>query len=83
MIKTLSGTAQYMVSDNYKDRFRAEYWQVEIRYEKLKDMLVKWDNNELDFKPVCPRDTYDWQLKAMEEYLQVLKVRANMEHIEL
>lgn len=83
MITTLKDTCSYMLSDDYKDRFKAEYHQLRIRFESLKDMLDKWDRNELQFKPTCPRDTYKWQFKVMEDYLQILKMRANMEGIEL
>lgn len=82
-ITELNQTSNLMVSDDYKDRFKAEYYQVKIRYDKLKLMLEKWDKSELDFTPTCPRDTYDWQIKVMEEYLQILKMRANMEHVDL
>jgi hypothetical protein len=56
---------------------------VKIRLEKLRDMLEKWDKNILDFTPTCPRSTYNWQVKAMEDYLQTLKARANMEGVDL
>lgn len=32
----LQETAELMASNNYKERFFAEYWQTKIRYEKLK-----------------------------------------------
>lgn len=83
MIHTLKDTCSYMLSDDYKDRFKAEYHQTRIRFEKLKDMVDKWDKGKLPFNPICSRDTYNWQLKTMEEYLQILKMRANMEGIEL
>ena len=34
--ESLYETAELMASGNYKDRFFAEYWQLKIRYEKLK-----------------------------------------------
>lgn len=42
----LKDTATLMVSSNYKERFKAEYYQLKIRLEKLKCMLQKWDNGE-------------------------------------
>ena len=48
----LRDTYARMVSEDYKDRFIAEYCQLKIRYNKLKTMLDKWDNNELDFTPM-------------------------------
>ena len=32
---TLDDTIILMSSSDYKDRFKAEYWQTKIRYEKL------------------------------------------------
>jgi hypothetical protein len=82
-ITELSQTVEMMTSSDYKERFKAEYYQVQIRLEKLRVMLEKWDKNELDFTPTCPKSTYTWQIKAMEDYLQILKARANMEGVEL
>ena len=79
----LSDTIGLMTSDDYKDRFKAEYLQLKIRYEKLLDMLGRWDSKLLDFEPTCPRSTYDMQVKAMADYLAVLKARAVMEGVEL
>ena len=53
----LKDTVQMMNSADYKDRFEAEYYQIVIRYEKLKAMLEKWDKGELNFTPTCPRKT--------------------------
>lgn len=82
-MKELQETATMMCSADYKERFRAEYYQLETRYEKLKAMVEKWDKGELNFTPTCPRSTYDLQLRAMAEYKAVLKMRAKIEHIEL
>lgn len=79
----LNETVELMNSENYKDRFIAEYVQVSVRYKKLKDMLQKWDSNELDFYPVCPRSTYEFQLKTMFDYISILEARAYMEDIDL
>ena len=79
----LIDTVSLMNSEDYKDRFIAEYYQVYIRFVKLKAMLEKWDKDELDFEPTCPRSTYDMQLKAMRDYIAVLEARAVMENIDL
>ena len=42
----LKDTTTLMVSSDYKERFKAEYYQLKIRLEKLKCMLQKWDNGE-------------------------------------
>lgn len=79
----LSDTVAMMESANYKERFKAEYYQLKIRYEKLKDMLTKWDFGTLSFKPTCPRSTYSYQKETMANYLAILEARAVMENIEL
>lgn len=79
----LKDTIEMMNSTDYKDRFKAEYQQVVIRFLKLKTMLDKWDKGELNFTPTCPRSTYNMQIKAMSEYIAVLEARAVMENIEL
>ena len=79
----LSDTVEMMNSDDYKERFRAEYAQLTIRYYGLCNMLKKWDNGTLEFKPTCPRSTYNMQTKAMEDYIAVLEARAVMENIIL
>ena len=82
-VTKLSQTVDIMTSSDYKERFKAEYAQVCIRYKKLKNMLDKWDKNELTFTPTCPRSTYNMQIKAMTDYIAVLEARAVMEHIIL
>ena len=39
-IETLSDTIDLMCSNDYKDRFKAEYYQTKIRYDKLHKVLV-------------------------------------------
>ena len=80
---TLNDTAALMKSDNYKDRFAAEYYQLALRYKKLKAMLDSWDAGTLEFTPTCPRSTYNIQIQAMVEYLAALEARAVMENISL
>ena len=46
-------------------------------------MLYKWDNGKLIFNPVCPRSTYNMQIKAMTDYIAVLETRAVMEGVVL
>ena len=82
-MKSLKETAAMMSSSDYRERFAAEYYQLETRYIKLNTMVEKWDKGELNFIPTCPRATYDFQLKAMNEYLGILQIRAKIENIEL
>lgn len=79
----LSETVTMMNSEDYKERFKAEYAQLVIRYRGLCKMLEKWDNGILEFTPTCPRSTYNIQTKAMEDYIAILEARAVMENIAL
>lgn len=79
----LKDTVDGMLSSDYKERFRAEYFQTRVRYGKLRTMAMKWDAVELDFQPTCPRSIYDMQLRAMGDYLAVLEARAAIEGVDL
>lgn len=78
----LPATAAGMISTDYKERFKAEYAQLVIRYEGLKGMLKKWDDGTLEFEPTCPRSIYNMQIKAMSEYIAVLEARAAIENVD-
>lgn len=80
---TLKETTLLMNSLDYKERFKAEYYQTKIRYERLKNMLKNWDRKKLEFVPDCPRGLYDLQIEAMEKYITVLEARAAIEKIVL
>ena len=77
----LEDTIELMQSEDYKERLKAEYYQLKIRLEKLKAMLDKWDKGELDLTPKTPRFIFDSQAAAMEQYFHALTARAAMEHI--
>ncbi len=83
MVETLQETVELMNSSDYKERFKAEYYQLEYRLEKLKKMLKDWDEKKLQFKPTCPKSWYVVQSNAMSKYLEVLKRRAERESVEL
>ena len=79
----LASTCEMMVSQDYKKRFKAEYIQLKNRYEGLNRFISVLDNGALSFTPPCPRATYNFQLRAMKEYLDILEVRAKIENIYL
>ena len=79
----LKDTVEMMNSADYKERFKAEYYQVVIRYQKLKAMLEKWDNGSLEFEPTCPRSIYNMQIRTMTDYIAVLEARAAIEEVNL
>lgn len=76
-------TVQGMLSADYKERFKAEYRQTKIRYDKLHKMLVKADAGKLEFTPTCSLDLLRDQKMHMGRYLYCLEVRAQIEGIEL
>ena len=79
----LKDTVVLMSSDDYKERFQAEFTQLRIRREKLEAMIVKFRAGKLDFTPACPVELLEAQLRAMSDYLYALKIRAEIEDIEL
>ncbi len=79
----LKDTVELMLSDDYKERFKAEYYQTKIRYEKLHKMVVKYDAGTLDFDPSSDIDFLKLQASNMGQYLYCLEVRAEIEGIEL
>ena len=83
MINNLSDTRDLMISHDYKERFQAEYYQLVIRYKKLKAMLEKWDRDELDFTPTCNKGILNMQERLMADYIAVLESRAQIENVNL
>ena len=79
----LRDTVGLMESSDYKDRFKAEFWQTKIRYNKLHRMVVKYEANTLDFTPTTPLDILKKQLSYMGMYLYTLEIRAQLEGVEL
>lgn len=77
------GTVDMMLSDDYKERFKAEYFQLVIRYERLKTMLDKWDSGKLEFTPDCNRGILNMQIRTMADYVAILESRAQIEGIDL
>ena len=79
----LKDTIEMMNSSDYKERFKAEYYQTKIRYEKLHSMTVKYEAGTLDFKPTCSLFLLTEQIRCMGNYLHQLEVRAEIEGIRL
>lgn len=79
----LKDTIEMMQSEDFRERFRAEYWQTKIRYEKLHKMVVKMEAGTLNFEPKCPLELFKEQKKYMGNYLYTLEVRAEIEGIDL
>lgn len=79
----LKDTVTMMNSADYKERFKAEYLQTKIRYDKLHKMVVKYEAGKLSFEPSCSLELLKEQKGAMGKYLYALEVRAEIEGIDL
>ena len=90
----LKNTIDMMNSTDYKERFKAEYYQTKNRYEKLKKLNTKIEAANLTKfnclskvvempKHDCPDDMLKEQQNIMGHYLHILEVRAEIENIEL
>lgn len=71
----LKDTVDMMLSNDYMERLKAEYYQAEIRYYALGKMLSDWDDGELDFTLTCPKMVLAAQHGVMRDYLDILKRR--------
>ena len=81
--KELKDTVELMNSEDYKERFKAEYLQAKIRYDKLDAMTVKYEAGTLNFTPSCPLELLKEQKKYMGNYIRTLRIRAEIEKIDL
>ena len=79
----LKDTVEMMNSEDYKERFKAEYYQAKIRYDKLDKMNVKYEAGTLNFTPSCSLEILKEQKKYMGNYIRILRIRAEIEKIEL
>lgn len=79
----LKDTIELMNSEDYKERFQAEYLQTKIRYDKLHKMCIKYEAGTLEFKPSCSIELLKEQKACMGNYLRALEIRAEIEKIDL
>ena len=70
-------------TSDYKKRMQTEYRKLKGRYDKLHNMIVKYEAGTLDFEPNCTIDILKNQKSAMGQYLYWLEVRAQIENVEL
>ena len=70
-----------MLSDDYRDRLKAEYFQLKIRIEKLSRFMKRAKEGKV--KLPYPWTMLDGQLKYMRSYRNVLKARIDIEGINL
>lgn len=79
----LKDTIEMINSKDYKERFKAEYLQTKIRYDKLHQMCIKYEANTLNFEPKSSLELLKEQKSYMGNYLRILEVRAEIEQIDL
>ena len=79
----LKDTIELMNSNDYKERFKAEYLQTKIRYEKLHKMTVKYEAGTLNFEPSCSLEILKEQKSYMGNYLRMLEIREKKKKIDL
>lgn len=76
-------TASLMASEDYKNRFAAEFFQLKIRRGKLREMVERYRAKTLDFEPSSPLELLEKQLAAMDDYYDALLKRSRIEEIIL
>ena len=79
----LRDTIELMNSADWKDRFKAEYLQTKIRYEKLHKLIVKREVGKHGFDTPIPLESWKEQAKYMGMYLFELEKQAVIHGIEL
>lgn len=79
----LKNTTKMMKSSDYKERFKAEYYQLAIRRKNLLKVIAHEEKEILPFELSCPIEMLKEQAYYMEEYLRVLETRAAYENIDL
>lgn len=79
----INDTVSLMQSEDYRERFIAEYVQTKARYEKLHRTIVKEDAGTLGFDLKYNVALLREQANYMRHYLYVLEVRAEKENILL
>lgn len=79
----LKDTIELMNSDDYNQRFIAEYYQTKIRYDKLHRMITKYEAGTLEFEPKCQIELLQEQANFMGRYLHTLEIRTEIEEIKL
>lgn len=85
-MENLKDTTALMESNDYVERFRAEYWQTKIRYEKLKhynNRIEVYKGTDEEPAHDCPFELLRKQERTMFRYLTQLEERAAIERIIL
>lgn len=78
----LKDTIYLMISNNYKERFIAEYTQLMLRYGKLSDLIIRYKKEKYIIGSMDIEDLEE-QVVIMRKYIDILQKRAKKEHIKL
>lgn len=82
-VMSLEDTAMWMVSDDHRKRFAAEYLQTVIREERLAKVIERIADGTANFVPNCSIELLEEQRAAMLTYLYVLEERAKLEQVDV
>ena len=78
----LKDTIYLMISNDYKERFVAEYTQLMLRYGKLSDLIVQYKKEKYTIANIDIEDLEE-QVVIMKNYIKILEKRAKKEGIAL
>ena len=70
-------------SDDYKERFKGEIYELNRRTLALQKVLEDNADGKLDFKLASGEPVLEEQLSAMVEYRHYLLLRSQLENIQL
>lgn len=79
----LKETVELMTSTDWVDRFKAEYLQLKIRYEKLHKLIVMREAGKHLFDTPITLESWKTQAHHMGLYLFELEKQAAVHGIEL
>jgi hypothetical protein len=82
--KELKDTVEMMNSSDWQERFKAEFFQLKIRLEKLNETIHRLncgDLNPNDFD--CPVVFLENQARGMRIYLDAMMARVTSQKIDL
>ena len=80
---TLERTAELMLSGDYRERMAAEWGQCKIRLEKLEKMIDDERRGKLGFELTCKITLLKEQELVMQEYVDILEKRIELEGINI
>lgn len=78
----LKDTIYLMISNDYKERFIAEYTQLMLRYGKLSDLIIRYKKEKYIIASIDIEDLEE-QIVIMKKYIDILQKRAKKERIDL